>query len=276
MTQLVKLNLGGDEVLFDLIEARQPGNQFSRHLPGRGILISNAYVPWDDTRYADDQFSEEYRREAQILSPISILTKPGDSFDFANTQSYPSPSIKLDVLDVQNVRGADVYHIKVTRTENQPVDLYFEQGDPEFKSPDIYIDWRPNIAPNDNNFVRYPHGQPIDQGAALEVPKSKDQTEINYVVARIHDRGAASALGVKLDFSVCDPGGAGDGGTFQPIGSTVIDEVPPGNQDTYSAFPLAGPECTQRPHLRPSASIARIEAAHDGALSLDAYTAPSV
>ena len=57
-TQLIKLDLGGDEVLFDMIEARQPGTVFSRNLPppGKGILISNAYVPWDDTRYADDAF----------------------------------------------------------------------------------------------------------------------------------------------------------------------------------------------------------------------------
>ena len=274
-TQLVKLDLGGDEVLFDLIEARQPGTVFSRHLPppGKGILISNAYVPWDDTRYADDAFSEGYRREAQLLNPNNVLTSKGDSFDFANAQGYPSPSIKLDVLDVQNVRGVDVYHIKVTRTESKPVDLYFEQGNPKYRSPDIYIDWHPNIDANDNNFRQYPHGQPIDQGAALEIPKTKDQTEVNYVVARIHNRGPVSALAVKLDFSVCDPGGAGDGGTFQPIGSTVIDEVPPGNQDTYSAFHWPVPGGAHSDHICVRVQIADYTIPSDaGAASADAET----
>jgi hypothetical protein len=73
--QLVRLDLGGDGAVYDLIEARQTGSNFSQTLPtSPGILITNAIEPYDDQRYA---FNANYRRELQLLNPTNILANPG-------------------------------------------------------------------------------------------------------------------------------------------------------------------------------------------------------
>jgi hypothetical protein len=236
VVQLVKLDLGGDGVVFDLIEARQKGARFSQNLPppGHGILVSNAYVPWDDQRYS---FNNKYRREAHLLNPNDILTAPGHTFDFANASGMPFPGIVLTIANKQTVHGADVYHIQVTRTNKAFVDLYFAQGDPFWRSPDIYLDWPvDNLSRDPRDFRQYPVGQPLDQGEAVHVPRRQSDHELHWLVARIRNKGGVKAEQVVLDFQICDPGGAGDGGNFRSIGSTTIGEVPGGDLPAYGVF----------------------------------------
>jgi len=231
VVQLVKLDLGGDEVVFDLIEARQKGAQFSQKLPSSGIICTNAYVPWDDQRYS---FNNKYRRECQLLNNNNVIANPGDTFDFAEAEGFPYPGITVTILD-KTVDGADVYHIKVSRINKAFIDLYFTQGDPFYRSPDLYVDWvGDNASQNPSDFRQYPDGQPLDQGEDVHVPKSG--TELHWLVARIRNRGGVQAEQVKLNYQICDPGGAGDGGSFVPLGSTTVNVVPANNVDAYGIF----------------------------------------
>lgn len=232
VVRLVKLDLGGDEVVFDLIEARQKGMHFSPNLPGAGIICTNAYVPWDDQRYS---FKNKYRRECQLLNLKNVISNPCDTFDFAKAQGFPYPGIVLTILDKKTVHGADVYHIQVTRVNKAFVDLYFTQGVPFYRSLDLYVDWvGNNPSQNTSDFRAYPDGQPLDQGEDVEVPKSG--TELHWLVARIRNRAGVQAKEVKLNYQICDPGGAGDGGNCSSLGTTTVSVVPTNNADAYGVF----------------------------------------
>ena len=117
------------------------------------------------------------------------------------------------------------------------VDLYFAQGDPFWRSPDIYVDWPvDNPSRDPRNFRQYPVGQPLDQGEAVHVPRRQSDHELHWLVARIRNKGGVKAEQVVLDFQICDPEGAGDSGNFRSIGSTTIGEVPGGDLPTYGVF----------------------------------------
>jgi hypothetical protein len=237
VVQLVRLDLGGDGGVYDLIEARQKGRLFSQKLPSPppppGILITNAIEPWDDQRYS---FNEAYRRETQLLNPDNILTAAGDSFDLASAPALPAAGITVAVLDTKVVRDATVFHVKVTRKNTAFIDLYFSNADPYYKNPDLYVDWagdNPNRKPEDHR--TYPLGQPTDQGEAIRVPNSG--TELHWLVARVRNRGQVAAEQVRLDFKMCTPPGGGDrSGNFQPMGSITIPEVTGGDMPVDGVY----------------------------------------
>jgi hypothetical protein len=235
VVQLVRLDLGGDGAVYDLIEARQVviGKHFSQHLPKTsGILITNAIEPWDDQRYA---FNGAYRRELHLLNPNNILSNPGDSFDLARAPELPAKGITVSVIDRKMVRDANVFRIKVTRTNTDFIDLYFSSADPYYKNPDLWVDWagdnvdsrgNPSRDPKDHH--DYPIGQTTDQGEAVRVPHTG--TELHWVVARLRNRGGVEALDVKLNFKICIPPGGGDrSGNFQSIGMETIHIMPGGD-----------------------------------------------
>ena len=141
VVQLIKLDLGGDEAEFGLIEARQKGAHFSQNLPASpAIIVTNALDKWDDDRWS---FNNAYRREVQLLNPYPDfpLAAPGDSFDLAKAPGLPAAGITVTVVDVKTVRAASVFHVKVDRENTAFIDLYFSNADPYYKNPDLYVDW---------------------------------------------------------------------------------------------------------------------------------------
>ena len=226
--QLIKLDLGGDEAEFGLIEARQKGAHFSQSLPASpAIIVTNALDKWDDDRWS---FNNAYRREVQLLNPYPDfpLAAPGDSFDLAKAPGLPAAGITVTVVDVKTVRAASVFRVKVNRKNTAFIDLYFSNADPYYKNPDLYVDWpgdNPSQADPSTDFDHYPIGSPTDQGDAIRVPPQG--SEPHWVVARVRNRGGVPADEVKLEYLVFTPPGGGDSsGRTDSIGTTTIPAVP--------------------------------------------------
>jgi hypothetical protein len=234
VAQLIKIDLGGDGGMFDLIEARQPGTpavpgiHFSRNLPGApdpGVLVTNCIVWWDDTRYV---FNGLYRRPAHLLNPNTILRNAGDRFDLARAPELPVKGIEVEVTDRKVVEGdAQVFRLKVTRRNAEFVDLYFTSADPYYKNPDLWVDWPVNGRES------YGTGAPTDQGDVIRVLPSA--TVPHFLSARVRNRGLVKAVDVKLTFRRSEPPGAGDRGkNYVPIGSVTIPELAGGGEKIES------------------------------------------
>jgi hypothetical protein len=249
VAQLVWLNLGGDGSTFVLIEARQHAKNsaghlmFSKNLPGDGgILITNG-IRWNlDDRFAVNNF---YRRSLQLLNPNNILRNKNDVFDLALSPELSVKGTKVEVLDRKTIEGdTEVYRINVSRENAEFIDLYFDQGNPYYKSPDLWVDWWGNNIPKPENLnPDYPLGQPTDQGEIIYVPNQG--AEPHWMVARIRNQGKVEALEVKLNFYYLEPPGGGDGGKplntksrkgLQLIGS-ITQAVIPGD-DTPQKIPI--------------------------------------
>ncbi|WP_233888041.1 hypothetical protein [Paraburkholderia flagellata] len=234
VVQLIQLDLGGDEAVYDLIEARQTGALFSQQLPVTpGIIITNALQAYDDQRYA---FNGNYRRECQLLNPDNILQNPGDSFDLGKAPALPAAGITVTVVDIKVVRAVSVFHVKVDRSNTDFIDLYFSSSNPYYKNPDLYVDWAgDNPSKSVTDFDQRPVGTPTDQGDDVHVPPQG--TELHWLVARIRNRGGVQAEQVKLQYSMCVPPGGGDrSGNFQPMGTVTLDQVPGHDAPTYGVF----------------------------------------
>jgi hypothetical protein len=237
VAQLLSINLGGDGVQFDLVEARQSGVMFSQSLPaGPGLIVSNAIDPNDDTRYAELNL---YRRKVHLLNTGSDLQNAGDTFDLAAAPELAAVGVSVTVVDVRDVARpyatVKVFHTRVDREQADYVDLAFTETTPNYKSPDIWVDWtgdNPSTDPADHRV--YPEGTPLDQGEAVHYPSSG--TEPHWVVARVHNRGTADAKNVEVKAYKWDPPGAGDTGNKALFRSGTIDTVPAGG---WVTLPLA-------------------------------------
>jgi len=101
VAQLMRMDLGGDGGMFDLIEARQEGIRFSQTLPNQpALLVTNAIEPWDDTRYA---LNDRYRRELQLLNPDFDLDALNDTFNLGQAPALPAKGITVKILGIRNV-----------------------------------------------------------------------------------------------------------------------------------------------------------------------------
>ncbi len=216
VAQLVWIDLGGDGAVFSLIEAREHAKNsagylhFSAGLPGDGGILITQGITWRlDDRFAVNNF---YRRSLHLLNPANILRNPGDQFDLALAPELAVKGVKVEVIRREVVLGdTEVYHIKVTRDNAEFVDLYFDVGDPYYKSPDLWVDWWGNNQPKPENYSPdYPLGQPTDQGETIYVPNQG--AEPHWLVARLRNRGQVEARDVKLNFFYLEPPGGGDGG----------------------------------------------------------------
>ena len=231
--QLMSIDLGGDGFQFDLVEARQAGVQFSQSLPdGPGLLLTNALDPGDDERYAKNDL---YRRKLHRLNSGSDLESAGDAFDLAAAPELPAVGVTVSVVEARDVmrpHGAvRVFHTRVEREQADFVDLFFTAGSERFRCPDVWVDWIGDNPSDDEADHRvFPEGTPEDQGEPVFVPMSG--TEPHWVVARVQNRGTASALNVKVVAYRWDPAGAGDRGDKVEFGSKTIDEVPAGQSRT--------------------------------------------
>src|SRR5262249_16470068 len=142
----------------------------------------------------------------------------------------------VNIVDRKLVRGANVFRIKVTRTNAAFIDLYFTVPDIYYKNPDLYVDWagdNPSRKPEDHD--TRPVGQPTDQGDPIRVPQSG--TQLDWLVGRLRNRGQVHAEQVKLDYKICIPPGGGDrSNNFQSLGSVTLSDVAGGDMPIYGAF----------------------------------------
>ena len=230
VAQLIRMDLGGDGGMFDLVEARQKGIRFSQTLPDQpALLVTNAIEPWDDTRYV---LNDRYRRELHLLNTGIDLDAPNDEFNLGKAPALPAKGIVVKILDMRDVSRPSglvkVFHIVTTREKADYIDLGFTSSDPYYKNPDLWIDW-----PGDNPggtgpgaHRSYAEGEPVDQGEQIHVP-SKD-SELHWMVARVRNYGTVRAEKVKLDYFVSQPPGAGDKGNFRLVRSATDLVVQPG------------------------------------------------
>lgn len=248
VVQLVELSLGGDADVFGLIEARQQGAAFSQYLPtdpAPAVLVSHCIVWWDTTRYA---FNGRYRAPAHLLHGDRQLVNAGDTFDLARGKELPMKGIAVSIVDRKNVAGVEVFLIRVVRKHNKEfIDLFFSTSDPYYKNPDLWVDWTGNNLPPDGKLsstdpihVRdFPLGQPVDQGEKIVVPDLGE--ELHWMVARLRNVGNVHAEQVKLNFSICEPPGAGDRGNFKVRSSVTIPKVEPTGHDKPMVIPSPWP-----------------------------------
>lgn len=241
VVQLVHLDFGGDADLFGLIEARTKGYLFSDHLPeDPAVLVTNCIVWWDPTRYA---FNGKYRAPVHLLHGDKQLRNAGDSFDLARGQELPHKGIVVTIVDRKTVSGIEVFHIKVERKHSKEfIDLFFSSSDPYYKNPDVWVDWTGDNGPggktsslNRNDHRRFPIGEPREQGEKIRVPDSGE--EQHWIVGRLRNIGNVRAEQVKLNFSICDPPGAGDRGNFKVKDTVVLPEVQPTGHDKPITIP---------------------------------------
>ncbi|MEO8249350.1 MAG: hypothetical protein ABI589_08270, partial [Burkholderiales bacterium] len=141
----------------------------------------------------------------------------------------------------------EVFKVQVERKHSREfIDLYFSSSDPYYKNPDLYIDWTGDNGPDGKTsdvtperHRRFPIGQPTDQGETIYVPDSGE--ELHWMVARLRNVGNVEALQVKLNFSICEPPGAGDRGNFKLKDTKIIAQVPPTGQDNPMTVPGSWP-----------------------------------
>jgi hypothetical protein len=221
VAQLISIDFGGDGMTFGLIEARQPGANYSQSLPGGGgVLLSNGISWIIDERFATNTW---YRRSLQLLNPNNILSNAGDTFDMALAPELPLKGTSVRLVGHKLVEGdTTVYRVEITRKNAEFVDLYFTLPEVYYKNPDLWIDWPGNNGTNNppGSLDHYPLGSPGDQGDAIRVHPT--DAEIHKVVARLRNRGQVDALDVKLNFFYFEPPGSGDG--RKPMDVTKLDK----------------------------------------------------
>ena len=229
IVSLMAIDLGGDGLQFDLVEARQRGPLFSQGLPATaGLIVTNCLNVNDDTRYA---VNDKYRRKVHRLNTGGDLRSAGDAFDLAAAPELAAVGVDVEVVatrDVARPGGAvRVFHVAVGRAQADYVDLAFTDPVPNWTCPDVWVDWvgdNPSADPADHHV--YPLGTPHDQGEVVRTPTNGP--EPHWVVGRIHNRGTAPAKNVKVNAYKSDPPGTGDRGNFVLFDVETLSEVPAG------------------------------------------------
>jgi hypothetical protein len=239
VAQLMRMNLGGDGGMFDLVEARQATASFSTGLPhSPALIVTNALVPWDTKEYGEIVGDEKrYRRELQLLNVGNELQNVGDTFDLGWPDELAAKGIKVTILArtpvVRPAGTVEVFHVRVTREQAPSIDLGFTIHDPYWKNPDLWLD---HPDPGQTAPIIWPEGEPTHQGDKIYVPpdgRPVDQPEKHWVVARVHNYGVVDALNVRVDFAICRPPGAGDRGNFVRFASETVSKIAAG-----TSFPV--------------------------------------
>lgn len=266
VAQLVLIELGGDGVQFDLIEARQQGKNFSNHLPAQpALLVTNNIIRKDDTRYAViyDKFNPKekldpdkvdldkqttdyilrYRRRIHVLNKDNALTKKNDTFDLGEAAELAAKGVSIKINDIRKVPrtygDVEVFHVKIHREPADFVDLYLTKGDPTWASPDIWIDWTgDNNDPKDNkeNMYIYPVGTPIDQGEPVRYPPSNsNDNELHWIGGRVWNGGSVEVRNVKVNVFMSIPPGSGDQNLNKnKYDDTIIERIPAHDWHSFS------------------------------------------
>jgi hypothetical protein len=226
--QMMKVALGSDGGVVDLIELRTRGTTFSQHLPaGASVVVTNVLQPGTDRRWAVNGL---YRRQVHLLNGGKILSAVGDRFDFAASPEFPVKGTTVELMELQSVRGAiPIARVRVVREQAEFIDLHFQDNVPSWRSPDIWVDWPGDNA--DPNAERvYPEGTPTDQGETVRFPSSG--AERHFLVVRPHNMGNVRAEDVKVRWFICDPPGAGDDGRWVQRDTQTLPLLDAGTWDT--------------------------------------------
>lgn len=208
--QMMKVALGSDGGVVDLIELRAAGINFSRNLPPTpAIVVTNVLQPGTDRRWAVNGL---YRRSVHLLNRARILRVVGDRFDFAAAPEFPVKGTNVQLMELRTIRGTiPIARVSVVREAAQFIDLFFQDNVPSWRSPDIWVDWAADNS-DPNTPREYPEGTPTDQGETVRFPSSG--FEKHFLVVRPHNAGNVRAEDVKVRWFICDPPGAGDDGRW--------------------------------------------------------------
>jgi hypothetical protein len=194
--------------------------------PG-GILVTDTVDPFKPPLY---------RSAVTVLNPNGVSPAPGgtdlqargmhagDALDFATT--YPAyDGIQLRVLnEVAGPAGKPkAFEVEVERGPGDFLDLEIRpwQAPEEYGTPDIWIDWPGNGAED------YPNSDP-PVGNGDPVHWAPDQSVVNWIKVRVHNKGTVMGKGVVIRAYVNDPMGMGDKGTFQPLPNSAPQDIPAG------------------------------------------------
>jgi len=220
--QLMKVNLGSDGGVVDLIELRATGQNFSLQLPATpAIIVTNVLQPGTDRRWAVNGL---YRRSVHLLNEGRELHAAGDRFDFAAAPEFPVKGTVVELMELQSIRGGSIpiARVRVVREAAEFIDLYFQDNVPSWRSPDIWVDWRGDNA--DPAVPRvYPEGTPTDQGETVRFPSTG--VEPHFLVVRPHNAGNVHAEDVKVKWFICEPPGAGDDGRWVERDTMTLPQV---------------------------------------------------
>ena len=219
--QMMKVHLGSDGGIVDLIELRSTGTTFSQQLPPTpAVIVTNVLQPGTDRRWAVNGL---YRRSAHLLNAGNELTAVGDAWDFAAGDEFPVKGTVAAIVDLRTIRGGTIpiCRLKVER-EAEFIDLHFQDNVPSWRSPDIWVDW-PGDNPDPTVPRTYPIGTPTDQGEVVRFPSSG--VEPHFLVARPHNAGNVHAEDVKVRWFICDPPGAGDDGRWVQRDTQTLPQV---------------------------------------------------
>ncbi len=228
IAQLMKIHLGSDAGVVNLVELRAPGLAYSQNLPpSPAVIATNVLAPGEDRRWAVNGL---YRRSVHQLNPDGALRAAGDDWDFAAGREFPLKGCTARVVDVQSIRGGSIplFRVRIDREQAEFVDLHFQDHAPSWRSPDLWIDW-PGDNPDASAPRVYPIGTPTDQGETVRFPASG--VERHFMVARVHNAGNVQAEQVKVRWFICDPPGAGDSGRWVERDTLTLASVAPGGAE---------------------------------------------
>lgn len=220
--QMMKLHLGSDGGIVDLIELRSTGTAFSQQLPPTpAVIVTNVLQPGTDRRWAVNGL---YRRNAHLLNDGNELIAVGDAWDFAAGNEFPVKGCVAEIVDLRTIRGGTIpiCRLKVERKAAEFIDLHFQDNVPSWRSPDVWVDW-PVDNPDPTVPRTYPVGTPTDQGEVVRFPSSG--VEPHFLVARPHNAGNVHAEDVKIRWFSCDPPGAGDDGRWVERDTQTLPQV---------------------------------------------------
>jgi M6 family metalloprotease-like protein len=230
--QMMKVHLGSDGGVVDLIELRAEGPSYSQELPPTpAVIVTNVLQPGTDRRWAVNGL---YRRSVHLLNEGKELGSVGDSWNFAAAPEFPLKGCQVELVDLRTIRGGSIPigRLKVTREPAEFIDLYFQDNVPSWRSPDIWVDWPGDNA--DPSVPRiYPEGTPTDQGETVRFPGSG--VEPHFLVPRPHNAGSVHAEDVKVRWFICDPPGAGDDGRWVQRDTKTVPQI---DGDTWEIAPF--------------------------------------
>jgi hypothetical protein len=230
--QMMKVHLGSDGGIIDIIELRAQGVNYSQVLPPTpAVIVTNVLDPETDRRWAVNGL---YRRSVHLLNEGDELRSVGDVFNFAASPEFPVKGTTVELIDLQTIRGGSIpiARVRVVREPAEYIDLYFEDNVPSYKSPDIWVDWPADNADPSEPHI-YPEGTPTDQGEVVRFPSSG--VEPHFLVVRPHNAGSVHAEDVKVRWFICDPPGAGDDGKWVQRDTMTLAQID-GDTSGIAAF----------------------------------------
>lgn len=223
-----------DERHFILLEARSSGlGDSDAMLPGRDGVLVYRYDADVDQGGAPVLISD-HAASTPTVADATIPVGATHSFLGAN----------IEVISEHDGDPRAGYDVRVVFTPPPLTDVGIEQGEVEWESPDIWID------SGDDGFVEPP-------SAANPGTEQARAGADNWVYARVHNYGDATAYDVEVRFSFSDPyHTVGGEGQFVPYSAVLIPSIPAGGY--VNARVLWRPATVDDPHRCVRVELARL------------------